>query len=204
MSNGNAPSGFRPVQNQGTGGYTGKTVAMAVAADDTNAIGIGTPVKLTGSSVDNGKYPVVTLAAPGDANLPTDLVGAVVRVNFIAGDMESTYRPAGAQVAYRLVFVPEDRFCVYSVQENSTPTALDPATVLGSNINFTAESVDPVTGSSSVQLDSATVDSTDTLPWRILEAENQVTNVSDGTEPNTRWLVRLNNSANNNTTGVAG
>ena len=191
MANQNQAAGFRPVQTRSGSPWTGKTMRVAFVESDSVAAFVGSMVKFTGSSADDGKTPVVALADPGD----TQLAGAVVRMEYDPDRLSLLHREAST---FRYAWIPADRDVMYWVQEDSDGGALQVSAV-GANINFTAEVGDTATGNSTQELDSSTVAATDTLPLRIVKA--------DFAEDNElgqygKWLVTLNQDHYSSKTGL--
>ena len=69
MANTDSPRGFRPVDNQFGGEYTGRRIKVAFDAADATPAFNGSLVKFTGASLEDGKIPVVTLASPADVRI---------------------------------------------------------------------------------------------------------------------------------------
>lgn len=194
MTPSNSPYGFRPVTTRGEP-WTGKTRAVIFDSGDSTAAFIGDMVKFTGTSVVSGgkAYAVVTVADPAD----TRLAGAVVRFSNDP-DSYNAFRPADTQ---RIAYIPQDRDVLYSVQEDqdTTPLAL---TDTEANIDFVAGSGgSTVTGLSSMQLDSDSVDTTDALPLRLVEVEGIEGN-EVGAGNFTQWVVAINQDAYSDKTGL--
>lgn len=187
------PYGFRPVTKRGEP-WCGTERAVIFADTDANAVFIGTMVKFTGESIvkDEKSYAVVTLAAPAD----TRLAGAITRfeedpVGYLP------YKPASTE---RIGYLPQDRDVLYSVQEDQDTTPLTSGAV-EANIDFTAEAGTTFNGQSTMELDSDTVNTTSTLPLRIVEVEGAVGNTV-GAGNFTQWVVALNQDAYSDKAGL--
>lgn len=190
----NSPYGFRPVTARGEA-WCGKTRAVVFADTDGTAAFIGDMVKFTGESivVDGKALSVVTVASPAD----TRLAGAVVR---FSNDPDG-YKPYRTASTQRVAYIPQDRDVLYSVQEDedTTPLTLGAAEA---NIDFVAGAGgSTVTGLSSMQLDSDSVNTTDALPLRIVELEAiEGNDIGTGNYP--QWLVAINQDAYSDKTGA--
>lgn len=192
MSTFDRPYGFRPVTKRGES-WAGTERAVVFSAGDATAAFIGSMVKFTGTSevIDGKAYSVVTVASPAD----TRLAGAVTRFQYDP-DGYKKYRTASTQ---RIAYIPQDRDVLYSVQEDAdtTPLTLGAAEA---NIDFTAESGDTVTGMSTMELDSTTVNTTSALPLRIVELEAIEGNVIGSNNP--QWVVQINQDAYSDKAGL--
>ena len=198
MANLDAPKGFQLVQGEGVNAYNGKMQAVVFAAAQADATFVGSLVKYTGSQlyVDNyGWCPAVELADPAD----TQLAGAVVNFEYEASDFETRYRKAST---LKVAFIPADASAVYEVQEDSDGGSIDPLTNTGNNVDFTAEAGDTQTGLSTMQLDSSTAANTAALPIRLIQYVSRADNEGGAASTNAKWLVKINQSAYTNTTGV--
>ena len=76
VGNTNAPMGLRAVGTLGSAGYVGRVATYATSTSDTQAIGIGDPVVVTGTG-DAAGVPVVTRLTQAGT---TAIVGAVVGI----------------------------------------------------------------------------------------------------------------------------
>jgi hypothetical protein len=189
------PYGFRPVTKRGES-WCGTERAVVFSAGDAVAAFIGSMVKFTGTSeiIDGKSYAVVAVAEPAD----TRLAGAVTRFQYDP-DGYLKHRPASTQ---RIAYIPQDRDVLYSVQEDGDTTPLT-AGAVEANIDFTAEVGDTVTSQSTMELNSDTVNTTATLPLRIVELEALPGNDlvgSGGVNP--QWVVAINQDAYSDKAGL--
>jgi len=144
MNIGGAAAGLQPVKSYSGAGHSGVIKHYAVAADDTNALFKGTPVKLAGGTDSNG-LPIVTRADPGDA-----LVGVAYGSRYIPERLPPCYIPYGPAV----VMVYTDPHMEF---EMNVPAAdFDLATDVEVNFDLTAEVGDTCYGFSTVTIDPAT------------------------------------------------
>lgn len=195
MANLDQKAGFRPVNSRDVNSYTGKSMRVAFLESDATAAFVGSLVRFTGASADDGRTPVVTLSAPGDSAAQLgQLAGAIMRFEYNPANLEQLFKPASQ---FRYAWIPTDRNTLYFVQVgNGTLTTA----AVNQNINFTTEAGSTITGNSTQEIDAATVDTAATLPLRIVRAE-----FADDNEPTTaqgKWIVALNLDSYSNTTGV--
>lgn len=188
MANVNAPFGLRPVQNMGSGTYTGRVRQYSVPAGDGNAIYVGDAVKIAGTSqfINGQIFADVAIAASGDV-----FVGVVV--GSLAETRESTfYRAASTQ---RILLVNDDPNALFEVQQGTGGTALT-ANDVGLNVDLSVVAGSTVTSMSGSVINNATEATTNTLDLKIIGMVNRVDN-DPGTAVGTgaaasRFLVRLN------------
>ncbi len=195
MANSDIPRGFSPIGSASASDYTGKTAAYAIAAADTTPIGRGDLVKRTGEmvTIDGQTYPVVTRAAAAD----TQLEGAVVGFE-IDPDTYTTFRSSGAKSADRICFLPADPYVEYEAQADGNI----PDASAGLNADIIVGNADSVTGQSIMEIDSGTTTApatTAALPLRLVRRSRSVKNESGA---NAVWVVRINQSATRDTTGL--
>ena len=195
MANTDSPRGFRPVDNQFGGEYTGRRIKVAFDAADATAAFNGSLVKFTGASLEDGKIPVVTLASPADVRI----AGAIMDFEPERdGDWTTYYRKASTQ---KIAYIPADPKCLYQVQEDSDGGNIDVTTQIGNNVDFTAEVGDTVRGFSTMELDSSTAANTATLPLRLHSVVEVEKNSGSSTDSNATWIVSINQVAELDTTG---
>lgn len=189
MANNDNPKGFIPRKYIDGASYDGKVFKYYVPSSDSTAIYLGGPVKLAGSADDRG-IPSVTAASSGDK-----VVGVMV------GKAEATredtlYREADTE--NYILCSPVDNL-LYECQEDSVGGALA-ATNVGQNISHTAESGNTTYGNSTIELDSSTAATTNTLALQVVSLADRTDNeIGD----NAKWLVRFNDiQYGNQITGV--
>jgi len=181
MPNADIPSGLKPVGGMYGGAYTGAVRLYSTATGDADAIFIGDPVKLSGTSqtINGVVYPDVDQAATGDV-----IVGVVVGVLPVTAD-SLRYRAASTQ---RLLMVCDDPNALFEIQEVSGGTALT-ANDIGLNANFAVGSGNTTTGLSGVELNNATEATTNTLDLKIVGLSPRENNAVG---EHAKWLVRIN------------
>lgn len=178
MANADIAFGLKPVNYLSGSPYNGAARMYYVPAADGTALYIGSPVKL-GGTADSDGVASVTIATAGDA-----ILGPVIAV--LSVTQESTiYREASTE---RYVFIADDPQLLFEIQEDSTGGDLA-ATSVGLNASWSGSGGVTATGISSVELDSSTANTTNTLDFSIVGLARRPDN-EIGT--NAVWLVRLN------------
>jgi len=152
MANLDTPFGLKPIKHLMGAPWNGKVNTYYVPSTDGTAIFKGDAVKSAGSADATGKFPSVAQAAAGD------LIRGVV-VGF--GDNPYTmlhpdtpnrdYRPVSTAM---YVFVVDDPFVIFEIQEDSTGNNLA-ATEVGLSTNLVVGSGSTATGKSAMELDSS-------------------------------------------------
>lgn len=201
MANNNAPRGLIPWRSY-VGGYeTGGLGLYYVPASYGTAIYVGDPVVATGAA-DAFGVPVVQIAsaaggaytlgpmvaiAPGG---PNNAVVAVTR------DMV-VYHPASTAQYILVAHNPNELFWI---QEDSVGGSIAVATSGMKNVDMIAGTGSTVTGYSGWMADSSTINTTNTLQLRIMQALVEEDNAA-GTSF-AKWLVKINLHSLTNLTGI--
>lgn len=174
-------NGFRPVNNFIGASMTGQSRFYFVPASDSTVIMVGDAVKLAGDARSPTGAPTVTRCAATDVP-----VGIVVGIAFSGvGDVSNVppvtdlntpvYRRASTD---RYLLVMDDPNAVYEVQYAGTSVAAATITAnVGLNGQFTTTAGSTVSGASGMQLDSAGLATTATLPLKIVGFPNRPDNV---------------------------
>ena len=181
MANADTPFGLRPVRYVSGAPYNGAANLYSTAAGDADAIYIGDPVILSGTSQTiNGRiYADVDQAATGAV-----VQGVVVGVIPVTQD-STIYRAASTQ---RLLLVADDPNLLFEIQEVSGGTALT-AAAIGLNVDFVVAAGSTTTGYSGVELNNATEATTNTLDLKLVGFVNREAN---DVGEHAKWLVRIN------------
>lgn len=200
-------NGFRLVKNLAGGSMTGQLDTAFVPASDSSVIMVGDAVKLLGDARAATGVPTVTRVSSA-----TDIpYGVVVGISFEGlGDAQNMppvndlntpiYRRASTD---RYLLVCTDPQAVYEVQYAGTSVAAATITAnVGLNGQFTVTAGSTTTGASGMQLDSAGLATTATLPLKIIGFPNRPDNVP-GDQFFSYW-VKLNTSQYATGTGSAG
>jgi hypothetical protein len=187
--------GFKPVGTISGADYRGYMRRVMFPASDSTATFIGDLVKLQPNGDTDGTTPAVAQAAQGDYG-----VGVLVSLEpdtTDEGSLSSANYRLASTLRYGQVCYGSD--VLYSIQEDSDSSALA-ATDCGTNCDIIVAAGDTNTGLSGMELDSSTVNTTNSLAIRLHHVTPRVGNkVGDNAE----WTVSLNLSDDRNTTGVS-
>lgn len=180
--NANRPQGLRPVGTLGSAGYTGRIQIFSTSTSDTQAIGIGDPVVLTGTGDTNGVATVTRLTQAGT----TTIVGAVVGIKPDPTDLTKTYRAASSAT---FVLVDTDPNTLYEIADSSSAqTTCLAATDIGSNATLSLGTVDTTTGNGKTVIGTS-VGTTTTLDVKIL---NLAPKVGNAIGDYAKYIVKIN------------
>jgi hypothetical protein len=200
-------NGFRPVYNLAGGSQTGQVQLAFLPAADATVVMVGDAVKLLGDARAATGAPTVTRVSAA-----TDIpYGVVVGIAFEGvGDLTNVppvndlntpvYRRASTD---RYVYVNIDPQQVYEVQYAGVSVAAATITAnVGQNGQFLLTAGNTSTGASGMQLDSAGLATTATLPLKIVGFPNRPDNIPGDTY--FAYHVKLNTSQLATGTGSAG
>ncbi len=199
-------NGFRLVKNLSGGAMTGQMETVFVPASDATVIMVGDAVKLLGDARSPTGVPTVTRCAATDP-----AYGIVVGISFEGvGDLQNVppvndlntpiYRRASTD---RYLMVCVDPQAVYEVQYAGTSVAAATITAnVGLNGQFTTTAGSTTSGSSGMQLDSAGLATTATLPLKIVGFPNRPDNTPG--DVYFSYYVKLNGAQLSQGTGSAG
>ena len=200
-------NGFRPVKSVTGAPYNGQANVYFVPSSDSSVIMVGDAVKLLGDARAATGVPTVTRVSAG-----TDIpVGIVVGILFSGvGDAQNippvtdlntpVYRRASTD---RYLLVADDPQLIYEVQYEGTSVAAATITAnVGLNGNFLTTAGSTTSGSSGMQLATAGLATTATLPLKIVGFPNRPDNVPGDTYFS--YWVKLNSSTMASGTGSAG
>ena len=181
MANANAPSGFRPINRDGSP-YNGATLRCVFAAADATAAFIGDPVWLDGSSSDG--YPGVTQCAAGEA-----VFGVVTGFEANPDGLSDQYRKASTK---RFCQVAPASSTYFEVQSDDDTTAIAVADV-GLNANYIVAAGSTAYGISAAELDSSGLATTSTLDLQVVGLVDRADNLLAGTgSTNKNVIVKFN------------
>ncbi len=166
-----APKGFVPVRHIDGSPWNGQTMDFLIDSGDATAVFIGDPVKIAGSSGAAGQT-VAGFDVEGMATAILDTsgttgqltLGVVVGFSVDPTNLMQRHRLASTSRIARVVVDPTG---VYQVQEDADTTPIAAASV-GLNVSYTTTAGNTTTGISKNALDSSAVNTTATLPLRIL------------------------------------
>ena len=200
-------NGFRPVKSITGAPYNGQSNLYFVPASDSTVIMVGDAVKLSGDARAASGAPTVTRVSAA-----TDIpVGIVVGIAFTGvgdainippvNDLNTpVYRRASTD---RYLLVADDPNLIYEVQYAGTSVAAATITAnVMQNGQFTLTAGNTASGSSGMQLDSAGLATTATLPLKIVGFPNRPDNIPGDTYFS--YYVKLNSASLATGTGSAG
>lgn len=199
-------NGFRPVKTVTGAAWSGQSNVYFVPASDSTVIMVGDAVKLAGDARAATGAPTVTRCAATDA-----AVGIVVGILFSGvGDTPNVppvtdlntpvYRRASTD---RYLLVCDDPTVIYEVQYAGTSVAAATITAnVGLNGQFTTTAGNTASGSSGMQLDSAGLATTATLPLKVVGFPNRPDNIPG--DQFFSYYVKLNNTQLGSGTGSTG
>lgn len=182
--------------------YNGAYNVYSVPASYGTALYIGQPVIATGASDANGIPVVQTASAGGGAYILGPMIGIVDGGAPQLAEVTVTrdlpiYHPASTN---QYILVADDPNLLFWAQEDSVGGAIAYATAGMKNIDLVAGAGSTVTGYSGWMIDSSTIQTTNTLQMRIVQALREVDNVPGNNYA--KWLVRTNLHSFTNTTGI--
>lgn len=200
MSNLSNPNGFVPLRAMDGSGWRGLIRTYYVPSSDGTAIYVGDVVKHNGSSGAAGLtiygqncegMPQVIRVSAGTTG--QDIVGVVVGFSPNQDSLMTKHRAASTN---RLVYVVPVENVIFEVQEDAATTPVAAASI-GLNAAFTTTAGSATTGVSAMALDSDSVNTTATLPLKVLRLVPRVGNALNadgaGTDP-ARFEVQFNTS----------
>lgn len=155
------PYGLRPVNLIGGQPYAGSTRLVKIANAYGSNIFYGQPVSINASGV--------VIAETGTSNVAaTGVVGVFVGCTYTDPNLKyklfQQYWPTGTVATDAYAYVVDDPDVVMQVQANDTVAQ----TALGANIGFGTFSGDTATGNSETPAAASTINTTATLPLRIV------------------------------------
>ena len=206
--------GFQTFDRSGQSSPTGGQTPVWIASTDASLIFRGDPIVTSSGGGTNNSGAYITAAASGNGFIRgvfqgcfqfQPAAGRVVWSNFYNGSVTGST----GDVKCYIIDDPDALFLV----QGSTGRAIT-SSFVGLNAGFTANSStgNTTTGYSNVALQSTTIDSTSTLPWRIVDfysayapgvgngpvnynssVSSPLINGTDNSNPANMVIVRLNN-----------
>jgi hypothetical protein len=183
-----APAGFLPVNLLGGRVYNQAIRQIPIASGYAQNIGYGDLVTYT----TDGTIIRVDTTSGAKAAFATAPVGIFLGCQYSQGTglrytLNAQYWPSGTVASDAVAYVCEDPDAIFQVTLTNgsgvayTSSAATQATV-GNNIGYYQPStlVNTVTGNSNVSANFASVNTTSTLPWRVVDVV-RATALSDGT-----------------------
>jgi hypothetical protein len=206
MANTNAPFGFR--QYSGTGSApTYEQVQMSIASTNSTAIYYGDPV----AQLSTGY--ISTNSISGTAAITGIFVGCRYLSVAQKRPVWSNYWPgsdANGDVTAYVITDPNAQFIVQTANSNTTATAVG-LTNVGNNIGFAMGTGNSANGISGAYADQYTINTTATLPFRIIALANYTPGgvsplaTINGNDPTTAYnqiIVTFNNASTKSLTGI--
>ena len=179
MANASAPRGFHPVRMLDGSPYNGAHVLALIPSSDGTAVYVGDPVKVNGASgtagtvvagMDCEGMPQVIRVAAGTTG--QDIFGVVVGFYADPTSLGTRHRAASTN---RIAQVALATKVIFEIQEDAATTPVA-STSVGLNAAFTTTAGSATTGQSAIALDSDSVNTTSTLPIRIVGLTKRVGN----------------------------
>lgn len=152
MANLDTPFGFKPVKHLIGAPWNGKANVYYVPSTDNTALFIGDAVKSAGAADTTGKYPTVAQAAAGDA-IRGVIVGFGDNPNVMTNPDAPMRRHRLAATAM-YVFVVDDPFVIFEIQEDSVGNSIS-AAMVGLSTDIVVGAGSTATGKSGMELDSS-------------------------------------------------
>lgn len=197
MANANLPRGLVPVRHRNGAPYNGAGRIYHVPASYGTALYIGDPVIIVTDASDANGIPTVARATAAGGNY---MIGSIIamasRPEAVWTQDKGLYHPAST-LGY--VMVADDPDLLFEIQEDSIGGVMTVGAA-GRNADLIAGTGSAVTGRSGFQLDSSTLETTNTLQLRIVEPVRSLEN--DPTDTYAKWLVSINLHSLLNLTGV--
>lgn len=192
MSNVSRVNGFRPARHVDGSPWNGQLTKYFVSGSDATAIFNGDLVKLAAVSDATGVQGVTKFVAGTDSAA----VGVVVGVAINPLNLNNPQYRLASTATY--VYVSDSPDTMYEVQAD---TAIS-ATGFNKNINVQDAGGSTTTGVSGETVQVSTINTTATLPLKIMGASQKVDN--DITSAASKVLVMINNHQLSGGTGTAG
>lgn len=199
MANANLPRGLVPVRYQSGAPYNGAMNIAYVPSTYATALYRGDPLIWVTDASDAIGIPVVARATAAGGNYISGvcagpLSGGDPAVPVLATDPQYHVASTGGYVG-----IITDPYILWEIQEDSVGGVMTVGAA-GRNADLIAGSGSTVSGWSGFQLDSSTLNTTNTLQLRIRETVQRVDN--DATLDYAKWLVQINLHSARNLTGT--
>lgn len=196
MANVSGANGFQYFGRLEGGSPTEGLTARLVSSADTAALGQGDPV----TSLTTG---YVTASTAGTTQIDGIVNGFEYLSTALGRIVETNYYAGSGAAGDVKVYLYTDPQGVFQAQSNNTAIVFSD---IGANINFSSGAPNSTTGFSTASLDQSSINTTNTLPFRIVglfsDAAPPGTNGTDNTSANNRVLVSANNWDRKSLTGI--
>lgn len=193
MANIDKPFGLRPVNRDGSAGYTGQLRKVIIQASESTDLFPGDPVVYEGTSVldlvDGAYYPTVVRATAGTGNYISGVI-----VEFIP-DTEASLQYKTDATTQRSVLIADDPYQLYEIQADGSVAVTD--------VGNTADVIFTTSGDTNIALSGAELKTADigTGTQLVIEGVRQQDR-NDLSSANPVLVVRINEHQKRNTTGV--
>jgi hypothetical protein len=206
MANTLAPFGLTPIRRLDGAAWSGNQSHRLIAATNTNNIYQGDVVK----SLNTG---YIDVAAPGS----TQIAGIFVGCEYLSASTNkkifTNHFPGSDVMASTTVdaYIIDDPLCVFLAQTAGTSGSPIGLSAIGNNVNFNASAAsgNNLNGISGMTIDDNTVNTTNTLPFRVVGVPGlDVPNLGaavNGYDTTTKYnvvLVAFNNQDFKSLTGI--
>lgn len=191
-----APRGFK--LRDDLMNYKPKLRRYYIPVGDGTAVFPGDLVKTAGEVDASGHMGVIQAAA---SNAPVGVVVSVDQVDGISDANFSLYRKHRIASTKMYCLVCDDPNALYECQEDSDAGNIA-LTDAGLNVNFIVAAGDTTFGLSGMEIDSSTVNTTATLPLKLMGSIQEAG--SDVPDTNAKWVVKINNHQYGSHTGTVG
>lgn len=183
-----APYGLRPVNLIGGQPYAGSVREIKITSGYAANMFYGQPVIVTTNGVLNAETGTSAVTATG-------VVGVFLGCSYTDATLGKVFRqywPTGTVAADAVGYVADDPDIVMQIQANGSVAQ----TALGANIGFSTSAGSTSTGNATTAADTGTLNTTASLPLRIIGFVNGPTSaVGDAyTDILVKWNMPYNNS----------
>jgi hypothetical protein len=195
LANTNAGNGFQYFGRLEGGSPTAGLSTRLLASTDASLIGQGDPVTSLGTGY-------VTLSTAGTTQIDGIVNGFEYLSTTLSKTVETNYYGGSGAAGDVKVYIYSDPQAVFQVQSNNTAVLFSD---IGANANFTAGTPNATTGFSTATLDQSSINTTNTLPFRIVGLlADSAPPGAPGTENSAynRVLVTANNWDRKSLTGI--
>ncbi len=193
MANPNTPYGIRPYAYMSGAPYNGAVRTYYVPVGNPTALYLGDPVNIVAGSSDGNGVPVCEIASAGAAH---QITGSFMGISNSAGSavitllQSQTPYLAADQAAY--IYVSDDPFLLYAVQEDSVGGFITSNLAAGANGNLVAGAGSTYSSQSGWQLQSSGVEHSGTDPTLQLRLIQALQEIDNAIGINAKWLVKIN------------
>lgn len=197
MANVNAPNGFQYFGRLEGGSPTEGMTTRLIANADTAKVGQGDPVTSLGTGY-------VTASTAGTTQIDGIFYGCEYLSTATGRTIWSNYWPGAGATGDIKAYLTTDPQAMFVVQSNNTAIVFAD---IGANINFAAGTPNAVTGFGTTSVAQSTIESTTTLPFRIVGLLSDYTgpnggNGTDNASAYNRVIVTANNWDRKSLTGI--